>query len=250
MKNRIDNNFWLFNVPVAHRGLFDDTRPENSLLAFSNAINNGYAIETDVQMTSDGVLVCVHDFNLKRVTGEDVDIRKITYEEAKKLKLNGTDAYIPTFLEVLQFVDDKVPLVIEIKPAQSKLLPEKFVEILRNYKGRFVVQSFDPFVMKKIQKLENSFIRGILTTREELKGYPKIVTYLMRKFVFKYIFSFDFVNCRIEDLEINQKYLKKYKTIAWTAQTNEDILIAEKYALNVIFENTVTNLGKFGSRNK
>ena len=72
----------------------------------------------------------------------------------------------------------------------------------------------------------------------------------MRKFVFKYIFSFDFVNCRIEDLEINQKYLKKYKTICWTATSDEDILIAEKYALNVIFENTVTNLGKFDNKNK
>ncbi len=248
MKERIDNNFWLFNIPIAHRGLFNDDYPENSLLAFENAINNGYAIETDVQMTSDGILVCVHDFNLSRVTGNDIDIRKVTYEEVKNLKINGKNTYIPTFEEMLALVDGKVPLVIEIKPAQSKLLPEKFVEILKNYKGQFVVQSFDPFVMRKIQKLEKSFIRGILTTREELKGYPKIVTTLMRAFIFKYIFSFDFVNCRIEDLLVNQKHLKKYKTICWTAQSDEDILIAEKYALNVIFESTVNNLGKFDKR--
>ena len=35
-------NSWLVETPIAHRGLHDKTAPENSLAAFSKAIENGY----------------------------------------------------------------------------------------------------------------------------------------------------------------------------------------------------------------
>ncbi|MDE7454853.1 MAG: glycerophosphodiester phosphodiesterase, partial [Clostridia bacterium] len=62
---------WLTETYVAHRGLFDNNNgvPENSLPAFSKAVEQGYAIETDVQMSKDGVLVVFHDDSLKRMTG-------------------------------------------------------------------------------------------------------------------------------------------------------------------------------------
>ena len=54
-------NSWLVETPIAHRGLFDKTHPENSLGAFEMAIQNGYAIELDVQLLSDGTVVVFHD---------------------------------------------------------------------------------------------------------------------------------------------------------------------------------------------
>ena len=55
-------------VYYAHRGLYDNISdaPENSLAAFQKAVDAGYGIELDVQMTADGKVVVVHDFNLKR----------------------------------------------------------------------------------------------------------------------------------------------------------------------------------------
>ena len=124
--------------------------PKCTLPAYQDSIDNGYAIELDVQMSSDGVLVCYHDDNLKRVCGIDKDIRDITYEEIKTLRPNGKEYPISTFKEVLDFVDGKVPLCIELKTQKQAGLEEKVVELLREYKGEYVVQSFNPIMVKNV----------------------------------------------------------------------------------------------------
>ncbi len=245
MKRRIDDNFWLFNIPITHRGLFDETHPENTLPAYEQAIINGYAIELDVQMSSDGVLFCYHDDNAKRLCGVDKDVRDMTFEEIKTLRPMGREFLIPTFSEVLEFIDGKTPLCIEIKTQKLKGIEEKVVSILKEYKGKFVVQSFNPKIMKKIGKLAPDFIIGMLTTRESSKNVPKIINYAMHKLWFKYYLKFDFLNVRVQDLEFYDKKLSEFLVICWTCKTENDRKIAEKYAKNIIFENTLLDLGKF-----
>ena len=58
---------WLFEQPVAHRGLHDDKATENSMASFRNAIERGYNIETDVHLLKSGEVVVFHDNTLKRV---------------------------------------------------------------------------------------------------------------------------------------------------------------------------------------
>ena len=67
MKTRVKPDSWLINRPIAHRGLHNDIYGENSISAYRNAIDNGYPIEMDVQLTKDGEVVCFHDDNAKRV---------------------------------------------------------------------------------------------------------------------------------------------------------------------------------------
>ena len=75
------NNSWLTNKYIAHRGLFDNKLiPENSIAAFEKAVENKFAIEMDVQMTKDGVLVVFHDDDMFRMTGLKGDIREKTYD--------------------------------------------------------------------------------------------------------------------------------------------------------------------------
>ena len=71
MKSRISKDSWILNRPIAHRGLHGDGVPENSKAAYLAAIASGYPIEMNVQLTADEQLVCFHDDNLKRMTGED-----------------------------------------------------------------------------------------------------------------------------------------------------------------------------------
>jgi glycerophosphoryl diester phosphodiesterase len=105
--------------PVAHRGLHGEGVGENTFTAYQRAIDNGYPIEMDVQLTSDGVPVCFHDDNLVRVTGENALIWDKTYEQIKHLKISGTNDGIPLFSEFLSFVNGKVPLMIEIKKQKN-----------------------------------------------------------------------------------------------------------------------------------
>ena len=90
---------------IAHRG---DWRyaPENSLRGFANCIKSGFdAIEVDVRMTKDGVLVIMHDETVNRTTDGKGKVSDLTFEEIKKLHLKTptnyvSDQTVPSFEEV------------------------------------------------------------------------------------------------------------------------------------------------------
>ena len=73
----VDNN-WYTKYKIAHRGLHNDTMPENSLTAFQNAIDHGFAIEMDLRLLADGTVVAFHDGNLKRMCGVNFKVEDLT----------------------------------------------------------------------------------------------------------------------------------------------------------------------------
>jgi glycerophosphoryl diester phosphodiesterase len=81
----LDN--WKPPIAIAHRG----SRllwPENTMAAFSGAVALGYRhLETDLHLTRDGVLVCIHDHTLDRTTDGIGPVSELTFEE-----LAGLDA--------------------------------------------------------------------------------------------------------------------------------------------------------------
>lgn len=242
------NDLWLYTTPIAHRGLFDNDFPENTEPAFLNAIECGYAIEMDVQMTADNVLVVFHDNNLLRTCGVDKDIRETTYQELKSLRPNGKNYPILTFSEFLKLIDGRTPILIEVKHQLRKGVENLLVEQLKNYDGLFAVQSFNPNIVKKVSKLAPHFIVGVLCTREISKLCSPIINKFMHVFAFKLYVPFDFLSVRVQDLPINHKRACKYNVIAWTIRSEEDIKIAEKYAKNIIFEKTAPTLSRFGEK--
>ncbi|MGI5888700.1 MAG: glycerophosphodiester phosphodiesterase family protein [Oscillospiraceae bacterium] len=156
----------------AHRGLYDNEAgiPENSLKAFHRAMEAGFGCELDVQLTSDEHLVVFHDDNLKRACGVDRLVRETSFEEISKLGLFGTDERIPTFDEVLAEVDGKEPLIVELKSERpDKRLNtrncEETLKRLRNYKGTFCIESFDPTIVGWFRKNAPDIVRGQLSMR-------------------------------------------------------------------------------------
>ncbi|RYE64636.1 MAG: glycerophosphodiester phosphodiesterase, partial [Rhizobiaceae bacterium] len=71
---------WIKDVPVAHRGYHDMNKTvwENTLSAFSRAIDAGFAIECDIQLSADSVPVVFHDNKLERLCGIKGDVRERT----------------------------------------------------------------------------------------------------------------------------------------------------------------------------
>lgn len=110
---------------IAHRGV-PKRLPENTLLGFRQAVADGADIlETDLWLTSDGVIVCHHDRTLDRVTDRSGAIPELTLAEVKRARVSrsdhgtfGVSDAIPTLEELLAAVPPTVGLALELKDPQ------------------------------------------------------------------------------------------------------------------------------------
>ena len=130
----------------AHRGLHNETRAENSMSAFRAAVEAGYGIELDVQLSKDGVVTVFHDYSLLRMTGVDKKLNELDFSQLKTLSLDNTEEKIPSLKEVLSLIDGKVPLLVELKGETTDTsLCKKTAELLKEYYGEYCIESFFVF---------------------------------------------------------------------------------------------------------
>ena len=214
------------------------------MLAFDKALEKGYSIEVDVNMTQDGYIVVFHDNSLKRMTGIKNDITTMTLSEIKKLKLLGTENKIPTFEDVLLQVSGKVPILIEVKPnSKYKELMEKLINLLEKYNGKYSIQSFDPRIVYWLKKNMPQISRGQISSKNIREVKSRILKILLGKMVFNVITKPNFISYQY--LSINEKFYKKQKNkgrevIAWTLKNKEDYEKIRDYCDMVVFENEST----------
>lgn len=225
----------LFTTPIAHRGLHNEEIPENSLKAYENAIEHGFPIEIDVRTIDDGTVVVFHDDALGRMTGKDGYVSNLQASELNDAHLKGTDQTIPTFEQVLSLVNGQVPLLIETKvTAKVGPLESKVAEMLKNYKGEFALQSFDPYSMAYFYEHEPDMLRGQLSAlncglsyfKRKALGHLKVNKISHPHFV-SYCFS-----------DLPNKYVTKAKlpTLAWTLTSRSDCEKVQDCCDNIIFE--------------
>lgn len=237
-------NGWLY----AHRGLHNNKSdaPENSLKAFALAVEKGYGIELDVQLTKDLIPVVLHDYNLKRACKADFKVSDHTYEELKGYKLFRSEEKIPTFTEVLQLVDGKVPLIVELKiPWKPNQLCEAVSKQLKDYKGLYCIESFNPFGLMWYRKHQPKIVRGQLSTdfiREQIEG-SKFQYFLLKHLLLNFLTKPDFIayhHVYKTGLSFNVcRLLYRVKTVAWTIQSQKDYDSSRKYFELFIFDSFI-----------
>jgi len=233
---------WILNHPIAHRGLHDHTVPENSLAAFEAAIEAGCSIEIDVQLTKDKVPVVYHDDCFHRLTGFKKRVTRAKHEFVSRLKLADTDEDVPTFKEVLDFVAGRVPILIEIKKNKGSRGIERIIlEMLKDYNGKYAIQSFHPWALRKVRKIDPSICCGLLSsTLSDMKMMflKKAAVKNARLF---FLAKPDFVSFEIGSFPNDR--VKRFREelqlpiIGWTIKTKEDIERAMEYCDGIIFEN-------------
>lgn len=214
----------LFQNPtvMAHRGLSADA-PENTLYAFSDAISVGADfIELDVQQTREGVLVVMHDSNLKRTTGVNKDIWDVDYADIQNLDAGSwfdpayANARIPTLEETLQFVDKRARLNIEIKPTKhgSDTLEQDVAELITQYQytDACYVTSFSYSSLKKVKEV-NPEIRT---------GYLMSVAY-GQFYSLKYADAFSLNKVFVTSQVVNAAHQQGKQIFAWTVNSMSEV---------------------------
>ena len=229
---------------IAHRGLHNKpTVPENSMAAFAKAIDKGYGIELDLHLLSDGKLAVFHDNTLDRTTGVSGNIKDSTADELKNYKLEESEEHIPLFTDVLKLVDGKVPLIIELKVEQNTdALCKATMEALKDYKGVYCIESFDPRPLIWLKKNRPDITRGQLS-QNFIKSKSKLAfptRLLLTTLLMNLMTRPDFIAFKFADrkLVFNQICLKLWRLqpVCWTIKNIDDHNQAKKEGYISIFE--------------
>ena len=222
----------------AHRGLHGHGVPENSLSAFGRAVDGGFAIELDVQLSRDGQVTVFHDYTTDRMTGFKGKISELNYEELQNLSLADSEEKIPLLSQVLELVDGKVPLLIELKGenANTALCPAVCRE-LEGYKGNFIVESFNPLLIRAFARLRPDVPRGILSANlTKTKG---ALGFALKHLLLNFLCRVDFVAYDFSDkfpLTARLCVMLGARKLLWTPRNDEEIARSIPHCDGVIFE--------------
>lgn len=232
----------------AHRGLHDNSTnaPENSLEAFRLAVEKGYGIELDVQVTKDLVPVVCHDYDLNRVCGVNKKISELKYDELHEYRLFKSQEKVPTLHEALGIIGGKVPIIVELKiPLKPHSTCNAAAEELKNYNGLYCIESFNPLGLGWYKKNYPRIVRGQLATdfnKEKIEG-SRMQYFILKHLLFNFHTKPDFI-------AYHHKYKRglsfticrrMYKTmaVAWTIQSQKELKDSNEYYDLYIFDSFI-----------
>ncbi len=235
--------------PLAHRALHDvdDGRPENSRAAIQAAMEQGFGIEIDVQLSSDEQAMVFHDYGLERLTGDKGPVRKRASDTLKSIPLKGGREGIPDLSDVLALVDGHVPLLVEIKDQDGAMGPNvgalesAVAEVVRGYAGPLALMSFNPHAMRHMARLCPDLARGLVTSAYDPAQWPlteSVCDHL------RDIPDFDAVDASFishEAADLDRPRVKELRAagvpvLCWTIRSQAEEAQARQLADNVTFE--------------
>lgn len=224
----------------------DEMAPENSMRAFQRAVDAGYGIEMDVQMTKDHIPVVFHDFTLNRICGAEGKLCDYTWSELQRFTLCGSDQRIPKFEDVLKCVDGRVPLIVELKIEETDLSVCPAVDgLLSEYGGMYCIESFNPLGLLWYRRHRGGVVRGQLSEAfRGKKGDKGILLYLaLRNLLFNWLTKPDFVAYNHKHQYVLSRRLCRglYRNmaVAWTIRSQEQLEEAKKSFDLFIFDSFI-----------
>lgn len=233
-------------LPIAHRALHDRAagRVENSRAAICAAIAAGYAIEIDLQLSSDGVAMVFHDDDLDRLTAEAGPVATRTAAELSSIHLTDGGETIPTFAEVLEIVAGQVPLLVEIKDQRpfTGALERATAKALAEYDGPVAVMGFNPESVVLMAGLAPQIPRGLTTCDYRAADWPDLTEEECTRL--REIPDYDragasFISHQARDLHRSRVAELKAQGAAilcWTIRAFQFEVEARRIAQNVTFE--------------
>lgn len=227
----VDERFFL---GICHRGYHNQTDTENGIKAFQNAIDNNMAIELDIHLTKDNKLVVIHDSELERVTGKKGIVEDLTLDEIKKNYRLLDQEEIPSFKEVLSLIQERVPLVIELKVYKKnyKPLANRLKEELKDIKdkSKYMLISFDPRALLPFKNY--GILRQLLVAHDNKHEY-----------VYHFRNLFEGVDLEYTFLKMKkiQRYSKKHIVNIWTVEDKDIVSSSLPYVDTITFQHIDCN---------
>jgi glycerophosphoryl diester phosphodiesterase len=224
-------------VPFAHRGLHGGGRVENSVGAVAAAVERGFGVELDVQLSRDGEAMVFHDYELDRLTAERGPVAGRTVAQLQAIRLNVCNEAIPRLCEALGAIAGRSPLLVEVKSRDRQVagLCGAVAIALRRYEGPVAVMSFNPQVGGWFARHAPHVLRGLVVTENGRRGLRGRIE---RPFALRRARA-DFLAYDIRDLPsrfADAARARGMPVYTWTVRSEADRARAAAHADQIIFE--------------
>ena len=234
---------------TAHRGV-SSLEIENIMPAFKKAVEIGASmLEFDVQQTKDNQLVIIHDFNLKRLSGEDIDVNKISLDDLRKIKIFNSKlskdkfGWVPTLEEFLKEFAGKIDFNLEIKSISGHVFTElhQLFNLLDFYKAQnsVLISSFDFGVMQRIGALRSDLKLAVLVGSSDLRWWNR---YFDEKRAIRKALFVGAKNLHLPVKKLRKNFISKIhgaglKAFVYAVCSGKDFEKCLKYGVDGIFTN-------------
>lgn len=227
---------------IGHRGAMGHVL-ENTLPSIQKALDFGVdMIEIDVFVCKTGELVVFHDETLDRLSDFDFQIEDLTLNEIKSITLKG-GYNIPTLSEVIDLINQKVPLNIELKGnstaiATFNLLDKYYKNGFKN--EHFIISSFKWDELEIFRKLDSSIDIAVLTEDNPIDAisFAESINAVSINPWFK--------NLTKSDVDVLKS--KGFNVYAYTVNENEDIKTMMDWGVDGVFTNFPERVNELKSK--
>lgn len=178
---RLKRNSVLLDLPIAHKGMFGKYNniniPDNSFESIKLSIENNVPFEIDIIKTKDDIPIVHHNFTIS-IENQDVAIGELTLDTLKRYMEKGIINFV-TLEECIAMNNGQVPMILDFKETSFFRMTKyrkNLVSLLKDYRGEYAIQSFNPFFVFTMGKKLPNAVRGQLICR----GKTIIDTFKMR----------------------------------------------------------------------
>jgi glycerophosphoryl diester phosphodiesterase len=239
--------------PIAHRGLHarENGIIENTLSAAQAAIEHGFSVECDVQLTADEEAVVFHDFLLERLTSSRGEVVSTGAAALAELTMKDTNDRISSLSAFLEVIGGRAPLIIDIKSRFDGdwRLAERVAALIADYEGPIAIKSFDPQVIAYLRdnadrlRIDRRPL-GIVAEVNYDPGGRERLSRAVRESLAAFLHypqtRPDFLSWRVDDLPHAIPFLLRTQldtpVITWTVRREDQRARAEQWADQIIFE--------------
>lgn len=235
-------------LKIGHRGA-KAYAVENTIAAVKAALTMGVdMVELDIRITKDKYPVVVHASQLRTITKKFGRVGKRNLAELKRLRIKGKET-IPTLGEMLEAIDNKIGINLEIKVKNSAQI---VVQTLRDYKvdlSKVMISSNHPSEIKTIERLEPEITTALVFRATNAFNFWFISDFLAILFlpITKHYIAWLVRSAHADYLNIHYGFLDKRKVemfkskgikiCAWTVNSPKRIAYLKSLGIDGIITN-------------
>ena len=225
---------------IAHKGA-SGVAPENTMIAFEKALDLDVdMIELDVRHTRDEEIIVFHDQTLDRTTNGTGDVHDYTLEEIRELDAGSwfdsqySDQKVPTLKEVLDLVDGRCKVLIEIKHMDHPHyhdFSQKLIDVIRQENNGFewcILQSYEDKYLEEAHNYDERVQTKKLLIGED--SAPLVAFYVESRVHLgrsKHELKLDALNPHFETLSprrVFRMHARGYKVYTYPVNEREDMI--------------------------